>query len=261
MMEIPTYEENEHYEADLNKHQHFNVTDSQDEEGRHEESTSTTDGETDPQNRDQMKTRDGSQIVQIVNSSHMSESQYDSDVRQIFKKTTLVKRHKRSPKENRLSYIKSVDESLKIAQYVSRHIGHDYEERPNVFVCDKCGESFSQSSCLKAHMKTHKEEKPFSCNECDKRFSQKCDLKRHIRTHTGEKPYSCKECSARFSQISSLKRHMRAHAGEKPFSCKECEKSFSRISGLKKHMRTHKEEKPFSCNECDKRFSQKYSNH
>ncbi|XP_078793495.1 uncharacterized protein LOC144987835 [Oryzias latipes] len=72
VMEIPTYEEDENSEADLNN-QSFNVTDSQDEEGnQHEESTSTTDEETDPQNRDQRKRRDRSH-VQSVDSSHMSE--------------------------------------------------------------------------------------------------------------------------------------------------------------------------------------------
>ncbi|XP_078797202.1 uncharacterized protein LOC144989099 isoform X2 [Oryzias latipes] len=82
LMEIPTYEEDENSEADLNNQQSFNVTDSQDEEGnQHEESTSTTDEETestsntdeetDPQNRDQRKRRDRSH-VQSVASSHMS---------------------------------------------------------------------------------------------------------------------------------------------------------------------------------------------
>ncbi|XP_078797658.1 uncharacterized protein LOC144989316 [Oryzias latipes] len=93
LMEIPTYEEDENSEADLNNKQRFDVIDSQDEEGnQHEESTSTTDGETesssttdeeteststtdgetDPQNRDQRKRRDRSH-VQSADSSHMSE--------------------------------------------------------------------------------------------------------------------------------------------------------------------------------------------
>ncbi|XP_078792577.1 uncharacterized protein LOC144987256 isoform X2 [Oryzias latipes] len=72
LMEIPTYEEDENSEADLNNQQKFNVTDSQDEEGnQYEESTSTTDEETDPQNRDQRKKRDRSH-VQSVDRSHMS---------------------------------------------------------------------------------------------------------------------------------------------------------------------------------------------
>ncbi|XP_078790362.1 uncharacterized protein LOC144986638 isoform X6 [Oryzias latipes] len=73
LMEIPTYEEDENSEADLNNQQSFNVTDSQDEEGNQheEESTSTTDEETEPQNRDQRKRRDRSH-VQSVDNSHMS---------------------------------------------------------------------------------------------------------------------------------------------------------------------------------------------
>ncbi|XP_011480499.3 balbiani ring protein 6-like [Oryzias latipes] len=72
LMEIPTYEEDENSEADLNNQQSFNVTDSQDEEvNQDEESTSTSDEETDPLNRDQRKRRDRSH-VQSVDSSHMS---------------------------------------------------------------------------------------------------------------------------------------------------------------------------------------------
>ncbi|XP_078797567.1 uncharacterized protein LOC144989280 isoform X2 [Oryzias latipes] len=72
LMEIPTHEEDENSEADLNNQQSFNVTDSQDEEGnQHEEPTSTTDEETDPQNRDQRNRRDRSH-VQSVDGSHMS---------------------------------------------------------------------------------------------------------------------------------------------------------------------------------------------
>ncbi|XP_078791830.1 uncharacterized protein LOC144986943 isoform X4 [Oryzias latipes] len=72
LMEIPTYEEDENSEADLKNHQSFNVTDGQDEEGnQHEESTSTTDEKTDPQNRDQRKRRHKSH-VKSVDSSHMS---------------------------------------------------------------------------------------------------------------------------------------------------------------------------------------------
>ncbi|XP_078793522.1 uncharacterized protein LOC144987842 isoform X2 [Oryzias latipes] len=93
LMEIPTYEEDENSEADPNNQQSFNVTDSQDEEGnQHEESTSTTDEETDPQNRDQMERRDRSH-VQSVDSSHMSAGQCDSDVRKNPKKTNLGKKY------------------------------------------------------------------------------------------------------------------------------------------------------------------------
>ncbi|XP_024144928.1 zinc finger protein 875 [Oryzias melastigma] len=241
-MEIPAYEENEHSEADLNNQQRFNVSNSCDE-SQHGESTSTTDGETEPQNRDQMKVRVSGHI-QNVDSSHMSESQCDSDVRKNPKRTSLGKNCKQSPKENKLSSVKFVEESMK----------YDSDEGP--YVCEKCGKSFSWWSHFRIHLRTHSGEKPFSCKECDTSFSRLSSLKTHMRTHTGEKPYSCKECDTNFSKKSNLKAHMRTHTGEKPFSCNECDTSFSRISNLKRHMMTHTEEKPFSCEECDRSFSQ-----
>ncbi|RVE55462.1 hypothetical protein OJAV_G00236080, partial [Oryzias javanicus] len=72
LMEIPTYERNENSEADLNIQQSFNVTDGQDEElSQHEESTSTTGKERDPQNRDQRERRDRIH-VQNVDNSHIT---------------------------------------------------------------------------------------------------------------------------------------------------------------------------------------------
>ncbi|XP_078791629.1 uncharacterized protein LOC144986889 [Oryzias latipes] len=271
LMEIPTNEDDENSEADLNTQQSFNVTDSQDEEeNQHEESTSTTDEETeststtdeeteststtdeetDPQNRDERKRRDRSH-VQSVDSSQMPKSQCDSDGSKKLKKDDLVKKHKESPVQKNVSFFKS-GESSRITNKPF-HIGFHTGEKQ--FSCKECGGSFSQISSLKIHMRIHTGEKPFSCKECDKSFSQISHLKTHMRSHTGEKPFSCKECDKSFSQISHLIRHMRTHTGEKPFSCEECKQSFIQISHLKSHMRTHTGERPFSCIECDKGFS------
>ncbi|XP_078797135.1 uncharacterized protein LOC144989080 [Oryzias latipes] len=246
LMEIPTYEEDEKSEADLNNQQSFNVTDSQDEErNQHEESTSTTDGETDPQNRDQRKRRHR-RHVQSVDSSHMSESQCDTDVRKNLKKTNLGKKYKQSP-------IRSGKNS-RIITNPSDYMETGSDER--CYICKECGKSFCNTSLFRIHTRIHAEDKRFSCKECEKRFFHRSHLKQHMRTHTGEKPFSCKECKKCFSQISNLKTHMRTHTGEKPFSCKECKKFFSQKSTLKSHMKTHTGERPFSCKECKKSFSQ-----
>uniref|UniRef100_A0A8C7XWG2 C2H2-type domain-containing protein n=1 Tax=Oryzias sinensis TaxID=183150 RepID=A0A8C7XWG2_9TELE len=175
-MGFPTYEENENSEAEQ---QSFNVTDYQEEE------PSSTDEETDPQNRKKQRKRRNRSHVQSVGSSRMSESQWDS------------------VKSSRIAH--------------NLHTRTEANKRP--YICKVCGKSVRCWSQLRYHMRTHTGEKPFSCKDCDKSFSQVSHLKTHIRTHTGEKPFSCKECNSCFSQISSLKRHMRTHTGEKPFSC------------------------------------------
>uniref|UniRef100_A0A3B3DIJ9 C2H2-type domain-containing protein n=1 Tax=Oryzias melastigma TaxID=30732 RepID=A0A3B3DIJ9_ORYME len=253
LMEIPALEEHVDSEADGNNQQSFNGTDSQDEEGnQHEESTSTPDEETEPQNRDQRKRRDRSHVQSVV-SSHMSEGQCDSYVRRKLKMKTFVKEHKQSPKEKRRSSTESGKRTR--IPHVSVHMKTKSDERPHV--CKECDKSFSYASKLKRHTRTHTGEKPFSCKECDKRFSQMCTVKLHMITHTGEKPFSCKECDKSFRDKSGLRTHMRTHTGEKPFSCEECDKCFSQISNLNKHMITHTGEKPFTCTVCDRSFRDK----
>ncbi|RVE75106.1 hypothetical protein OJAV_G00013540, partial [Oryzias javanicus] len=185
LIEIHTYED-VNSEADGNDQQILNGTDSPDEEGnQHEESTSTPDEETEPQNRDQRKRRDRSH-VQSVESCYMSEGQCDSDVRQEFNIINSVKKHKKSPKEKRLS---------------SAGIGKRTKNPHDVSV----------------QMRTKSDERPYVCEECDKSFSHVCYLKVHMRNHTGDKPFLCNECTKSFSYLSNLKTHMRIHTGEKPF--------------------------------------------
>jgi hypothetical protein len=93
----------------------------------------------------------------------------------------------------------------------SRKVGHTFQ-------CALCPKEFTRGYNLRAHLRTHADERPFVCADCGKAFARQGDRKRHQGLHSSDKKFICcwneqRGCGRRFARAEALDRHHRSDAG------------------------------------------------
>uniref|UniRef100_A0A8C8VPG1 Uncharacterized protein n=1 Tax=Pelusios castaneus TaxID=367368 RepID=A0A8C8VPG1_9SAUR len=159
---------------------------------------------------------------------------------------------------------KKMDESIKFGGGIKDSEGTTVQQTDpkEPYECLKCAERFILRSQLTTHQTDHMGEKPLQCiNRHEKSFSNSSDLNRHGRSHVGEKLYLCFECGKGFNwnfiQRSHLIRHQVVHVGERSHKCLDCGKCFICQSHLIRHQRVHTGVRPYKCLDCGKSFTQR----
>lgn len=89
--------------------------------------------------------------------------------------------------------------------------------------CPKCFKTYTRGHNLKAHLRSHTDEKPYPCSICGMKFGRLYDRNRHESIHTGEANFKCFGtlksgetwgCNLAFGRPDKLAAHLKTKTGQ-----------------------------------------------
>ncbi|XP_055848407.1 zinc finger protein 652-B-like [Episyrphus balteatus] len=207
--------------------------------------------ENDRVNQDDFKEESSdNDIAEIICTT---EVELENDIKPTYNGEEIANKIKASNQYELLSW-KQEDDLNAIPTFKLRLKEPEEKAVSKDFICDICGNTYSQRHRLMEHMRRHNPEKIFACEICGKRFAVSEGLRRHVLTHGAQKPFKCNFCTRCFYTPSARKAHEKVHSGAKPFVCNICTKAFAYTCSLRKHLLIHENKKLYRCEYCDKEF-------
>ena len=144
---------------------------------------------------------------------------------------------------------------LESAGLLNAHIQEHMAEKD---LCDRCGETFSDSFQLKAHAQEHEKNDGHECDICEKTFTSKSEVETHVKEHMIRKN-QCETCEEVFSSESDLKSHILSKHEHiniiDEWNCNDCPYQATAPSELMKHLKIAKHQPSPSIKDKTKIFS------
>lgn len=114
---------------------------------------------------------------------------------------------------------------------------------PGEFPCEVCGQAFSQTWFLKAHMKKHRGSFDHGCHICGRRFKEPWFLKNHMKAH-GPKPGSKNRPRGELDPVATINNVVQEEvvvAGLSLYEvCAKCGNLFTNLDSLNAHNAIHR---------------------
>ena len=144
--------------------------------------------------------------------------------------------------------------------YSARTLQWHYAEEHKLprLICEQCGLVLIHSE-FKRHVDNHNNSTPLQCQKCGESYSNSSRLNIHLkRVHNEDTAwcFNCKFCDKTFTKTDEMKDHINSiHEKSIKHQCDQCDFWTYRLKGLKFHIKVvHKKVKNFSCDFCDHRF-------